>query len=253
MSTTLTRVVTALAMIFMVAATYFLYPAGISLLIVVIGMLAVYEGIRMQYTYFWQFASPCLMLAAFLYGVDFEWLFGVVSVLYFVRLVVMFGAYRSNWIGHFLTISQFLDLLLLTQALSILYQFQPLELLYTIITLSGIDSFAYFAGKRFGKNRIVPMISPNKTLEGYLAAAVWMVFVGSIIMILKDIRILILTLCIVMVYLLAITGDLLVSYQKRILNVKDTGAVLPGHGGFLDRIDSWMYVVPFICWVLNSN
>jgi phosphatidate cytidylyltransferase len=109
----------------------------------------------------------------------------------------------------------------------------------------------FFAGWKFGKHRVVPSFCPNKTFEGYLGAAIWLVVLEIIILILHHIPILRLTFSLVMVYILATTGDLLVSYQKRILNVKDSGSLIPGHGGFLDRFDSWILVVPFVYFIVK--
>jgi phosphatidate cytidylyltransferase len=111
------------------------------------------------------------------------------------------------------------------------------------------DSGAYFIGKWIGRRRLAPRLSPNKTWEGYIAGVV----LGPLIM-LGFIRLwqfgagadssltLVTGLVVALVVaILAPMGDLGISMLKRQFNVKDTGALLPGHGGALDRIDSWVW------------
>ncbi len=126
------------------------------------------------------------------------------------------------------------------------YVYSKLFLLGVWLLVIGIDTVGYFVGKQFGQHKIVPTISPKKSVEGYVGAMLWVVFVESITLIVNDIPILPLTLYFIIVYILATTGDLLVSYQKRTLNIKDSGTLIPGHGGVLDRFDSWLFVVPFV-------
>lgn len=110
------------------------------------------------------------------------------------------------------------------------------------------DSFAYFVGKAIGRRRLAPTISPKKTVEGAIAGVVG-AFVGFYI---SDI---IFSLHIPVVYMIIFTaivgivgqiGDLAESKIKRDFNVKDSSNILPGHGGFLDRFDSIMFVFPAI-------
>ena len=125
------------------------------------------------------------------------------------------------------------------------------------LTLAGVwasDTFAYFFGTAFGRNKLCPAISPNKSWEGVLGgflgcvAAVW--FLGGRIFGFEDFNILApglfgfaggkinLTLLGVSVGVFAPLGDLAESWLKRFFGVKDSGSIFPGHGGALDRIDS---------------
>lgn len=111
-------------------------------------------------------------------------------------------------------------------------------ILFTFLVLSLFDAFSQISGQLFGKTRIIPSISPNKTLEG-LAGGVLFAVAGSLL--LKDIigmqtlEGLLLTTGIV---LFAFLGDMAMSAYKRNYGVKDFSKLLPGHGGFLDRFDS---------------
>jgi phosphatidate cytidylyltransferase len=117
--------------------------------------------------------------------------------------------------------------------------------LFLLVLVWAADIGAFFAGRRFGRVKLAPRVSPNKTWEGVLggvvagliaavAGSVWFGFAkGPFI-----------ALCVAVV-LASIVGDLTESMFKRFAGLKDSGKVLPGHGGVLDRIDSVTAAVPF--------
>lgn len=121
----------------------------------------------------------------------------------------------------------------------------------TLLTVVGIvvvaDTAAYFAGRRFGRHKLAPRISPGKTWEGFMGA--WL-GVGLYALSLHSIKVLpasgvILTLVVFSgLFVLSVVGDLFESWMKREAGVKDSGRLLPGHGGVLDRIDSLLAVLP---------
>ncbi len=120
-------------------------------------------------------------------------------------------------------------------------------LLYGLVLVWVADSGAYFSGKRFGKNKLAPAISPGKTREG-LYGAVATVCVYSAVAAYyfgldttDTVRLLLLA---VVLTLVSVAGDLYESVLKREHGVKDSGAILPGHGGILDRIDSVLAAMP---------
>ena len=125
------------------------------------------------------------------------------------------------------------------------------------------DVFAYFAGTAFGKHKIFPKISPNKTWEGTIGG-----FIATILWGLASYAIFTVGLANLdptfstgfsmgqwmilgaSASIFGIIGDLIASMLKRSLNIKDTGNTLPGHGGLLDRFDSFVFSVPFIAFVI---
>jgi phosphatidate cytidylyltransferase len=117
------------------------------------------------------------------------------------------------------------------------------------------DTSAYFFGKRFGKKKFFPNISPNKTLAGFWASNLCVLLYAFICAFIFSEyygagydKIINTVIVFMILNLLAITGDLFFSALKRQANVKDTGTFLPGHGGVLDRVDSLM---PVLCvWLL---
>jgi phosphatidate cytidylyltransferase len=124
-----------------------------------------------------------------------------------------------------------------------LNNYLPLILLFA---LWSSDTFAYFTGKTFGKIPLVPQISPKKTFEGLLGA-----IFGSMLIIILTNRLsgLSLTKSIIIGALIGVLGqlgDIFESIGKRVSGVKDSSSLIPGHGGVLDRMDSFIFTAPFL-------
>src|SRR6266446_1502935 len=116
-----------------------------------------------------------------------------------------------------------------------------------LLTVWAADTFAYFAGRLFGRHKLAPSLSPGKTWEGFIVGSLAGVFVSFIA--LYDTRHTYLTswqavVLGLVVVLAAAAGDLFESMLKRDMQVKDTGALLGAHGGVLDRIDSLLFAAP---------
>jgi phosphatidate cytidylyltransferase len=124
-----------------------------------------------------------------------------------------------------------------------LHAINPLLLLGTIATVSIADSAAYFAGKKFGRHKLAPGISPGKTWEGVLGALSAVTVYGALLCYYKQLS-LWLIVCLWLLVALSIVGDLVESLLKRKADLKDSGQLLPGHGGILDRIDGLMPTLP---------
>jgi len=123
----------------------------------------------------------------------------------------------------------------------------PEWLLYGLMLVWVADIGAYFSGKRFGKNKLAPAISPGKTREGlYGAVAAVCIYtvVAAYYFGLDMTGTVYLLLLAVVLTLVSVAGDLYESVLKREHGVKDSGAILPGHGGILDRIDSVLAAMP---------
>lgn len=120
----------------------------------------------------------------------------------------------------------------------------------TMMILLGIwatDSGAYFVGRSFGKNKLWPAISPNKTIEGSIGGIMLALVVVLAINATKHVVPFSQSLVIaIIIGLTAQMGDLVESAIKRHFGVKDSGSIFPGHGGVLDRTDSWLIVFPVL-------
>ncbi|PKO54181.1 MAG: phosphatidate cytidylyltransferase [Betaproteobacteria bacterium HGW-Betaproteobacteria-2] len=125
----------------------------------------------------------------------------------------------------------------------------PWLLLMVMATVWIADSAAYFSGKRFGKHKLAPQISPGKTWEGVLGA--WLAVAVYGLVICYNLS---LTYWIIVglfgITVLSIMGDLLESLVKRQAGVKDSGSLLPGHGGVLDRIDGLTSSLPLVMFFI---
>ena len=111
---------------------------------------------------------------------------------------------------------------------------------------------AYLCGKLFGKNKITSAISPNKTYEGYIGALVLTIFTFIMVSDYFNFQWTLLDIILLLIFIMMVFfGDLLMSLIKRVFETKDTGSLLPGHGGVLDRLDSYFTSLPiFYLWFL---
>jgi phosphatidate cytidylyltransferase len=123
-------------------------------------------------------------------------------------------------------------------------------ILFMFILTWTFDTFAYLFGVRFGKHKIMPSISPKKSWEGFGGGFVFSIIASylsySFFFKFEDIRIpLIISISIILPFT-ATLGDFIESHYKREAGVKDSGNLIPGHGGILDRMDSFMITIPAI-------
>lgn len=127
----------------------------------------------------------------------------------------------------------------------------PWWMLFVLMLIWVADVSAYFAGRRFGQHKLAPRISPGKTREGvYGALAGTIVFTAMAGWLIQPVPVGhgLLVLLATVTVLFSIVGDLFESLIKRQSNLKDSGSLLPGHGGMLDRIDSVLSALPiFVC------
>ena len=121
---------------------------------------------------------------------------------------------------------------------------EALLLLIAAIVIS--DSAQYYTGRAFGRSPLAPSISPKKTREGAVGGIVFgtaaLALGGRVLFPAANLAVMI--LCAATIIVLGIVGDLFESLLKRSAGVKDSSALIPGHGGILDRIDSWLFAAP---------
>ncbi|WP_332648340.1 phosphatidate cytidylyltransferase [Lysinibacillus sp. 54212] len=121
--------------------------------------------------------------------------------------------------------------------------------IFALLIVWTTDSGAYFTGRKFGKNKLWPEISPNKTVEGFVGGIVIAVIAAVIMQFIAPFEgktWLILIVATVVSSIFGQMGDLVESAIKRHYDVKDSGNILPGHGGILDRFDSLLFVLPLL-------
>lgn len=235
----------------MLAAILFGRPLGLGVVLGVASMLAVSElygftrrEYRLPNEVFGVLAAGAMPIAAGLWGQT--GLMGVLTILVVASLlwhvafrqvrtsdtaVTVFGAvYVGYMLAHFVLLRQL--------------QSGTELALATIFSVWANDSFAYLVGSAIGKHKMAPRISPNKSWEGFAAGTLFtiLVWIGLGLVADTGLSLAALTLTGICVSIAAVVGDLAESRLKREANVKDSGTMLPGHGGFLDRFDSLILV-----------
>ena len=183
---------------------------------------------------------------------DTRWLFIVAGVIFWALALVLLATYEKDiklykekkWV---LRISAFFVLIPAWSALVTLHAHKPTLVLYLIFLVAIADSGAYFSGKRFGKTKLAPELSPGKTREGMfggvVGAFVWSIL-GAIYFGISGSDWIYFIFLSVAVAVLSVAGDLFESLIKREAGQKDSGNILPGHGGILDRVDGLLAALP---------
>lgn len=119
-------------------------------------------------------------------------------------------------------------------------------LLYVLVLVWATDSGAYFAGRLWGRRKLAPSVSPGKTIEGLIGGLVVSIVICIIVYISHFFEVTFYNLIVssILAILVSVLGDLTESMFKRQANIKDSGHLIPGHGGVLDRIDSLTSAIP---------
>ena len=155
---------------------------------------------------------------------------------------------RTQWYGRRLMTMGVIILTAAITAMFYLWQQSPWWLMYVFILVWCADSGAYFVGRKFGKTKMAPNVSPNKSMQGLYGGLTvgmgvalfisiyWLKYTGSVLLVFM--------LLSAMTIMASVLGDLFESMLKRRAGIKDSGTVLPGHGGVLDRIDSLLSATP---------
>ena len=173
---------------------------------------------------------------------------------YWVFILLLLSFYQSSWLGNylldgFLHYSGYFVIVIGWLAMTGLHQQKPVLLLFLFMLVWVADIAAYFTGKKFGRNKLAEQLSPGKTREGVLGA-----MAGTLVFSLVGVwlwqeqlqwgaAVYFVILC-VLSALISVVGDLFESLLKRNSGKKDSGFLIPGHGGVLDRIDSLLAAAP---------
>lgn len=161
---------------------------------------------------------------------SFFWI--VIAPIWLIRNATLTNKWLMTALGMMLLLATCI-------ALQGLREISPWLLLGTILTVSIADSAAYFSGKRFGRHKLAPEISPGKTWEGVYGALAAVTLYGAVLCYTQHFSFwLIVSLW--MLVALSVIGDLVESLMKRKAGIKDSGNLLPGHGGVMDRIDGML-------------
>ena len=261
----LQRVITALILLpILLGAVWFAPTPWLYGLFCVVGLIMGWEwgafmGLSGQPGKRWAYTLLCgavLVIAWLLPARErwLPWLLGL-AVTWWICAVALFAGFPGNFERHRpgLLPMALLGLLLMTSTLLSLAQLHAmpdgaLRLLYALFIVFAADTGAYLAGRSFGRHKLAPSISPGKTVEGavggLLLCAAWALTAGVYVFRPDAQQIGLLLGLTLAVAALSIVGDLTESMFKRVAGIKDSGSILPGHGGILDRVDSILAAAP---------
>lgn len=275
----LTRSLTAaVVLLLLVGFAWLAPPLGFDALLLVILAVACYEWLRLLDSPRWASAvivalcvvfgllglltNPAIIQAASGSGVSVMPLYSLATLVWIV--LVPFAIARRSGIGGQRFAGQCMAVALCTTTWLALVQADGLGkgfLLSVLLMVWVADTAAYFVGRAFGRHKLAPMVSPGKTWEGVIGAllgnlvlALGLLFwpgdlaerlgVSVFSTLYQALGLGLMLGCVVLITLISVMGDLYESLLKRIAGVKDSGVMLPGHGGVLDRIDALMAVFP---------
>ena len=257
----LERIITALVLVSVVLSCMFATESKYPMLVLMIIASAVagYEWFKLMprntqnviKPFAWGYGLVTAILSALaLHFTDVALLLWAASIFTWILSVYWVKSYPDydNWYNPSLS---GIGLVLVPAAVTAIFSVwmnSPWWLMYLFLSVWGADSGAYFVGRQFGKKKLAPDVSPNKSIEGLyggLFTAMLIVIVVEIIYLDLSIaeHILFLILSVITVFS-SVLGDLFESMIKRRAGIKDSGRILPGHGGVLDRIDSLLAAAP---------
>ena len=207
-------------------------PGRVLYVALLIGLMAgIYQLLQQQPNW-----SLVILLLAVMW-----WTLALMSVLGYPQSATMWRqAALRGVVGGLILLPSWAAMLLLHR------DFGPGYVILLVMLIWGADTGAYFAGRAFGHHKLAPKVSPGKTWEGVIGgmllalavagvATIWLKPVGGMSAFL---------ILVVMTVAISVLGDLVESLFKRIVDLKDSGGLLPGHGGVLDRIDSLTAAAP---------
>jgi len=254
------RIITAIAAGLMLLVVLFVLPVPVARLVIgLILLVAAWEwsGLIGQESLAGRAVYVALMavmlVAAYHYGTDEGtfllimefglgwWLAALVWTLVYPTAVPI----ALRWLCGFLIIVP------AWLALDWLYRLNPLFLLLVLTVVWAADIGAYFTGKRFGRVKLAPQISPGKTWEGVFGGLAGVAVITLVHSTWSGINLAVLIPLCLAVGVVSIVGDLTVSIFKRSAGVKDSGSLFPGHGGVLDRADSITAAAPLFALGLS--
>lgn len=251
------RVITGIIMATVVFAAVLLLPAkyfAIASLIIIVsiagwewGRLVGLNGIPRAWA-----TISLIALSVIIFVTGFAWYAIAVGVVWWVTILGLLTVYRQGstfyssrpWI---LSLSAALVLVPAWLAITRLQNHDPHLVLYLVFLVATMDTGAYFVGKAVGSTKLAPHLSPGKTIEGVkggLAAALLFAVLGASYFGFRGTAWVYFLLLSLLVAALSVAGDLFESLVKREAGQKDSGTLLPGHGGVLDRIDGLLAALP---------
>ncbi len=259
------RLITGIVYVVILLSAIFLNSDAFDFLFMAFGLACLFEYKRMtKLKGYYIFSAYLALWWAFIYFInDFAYHQNIVNILMFLTItinIVLLLYLFSEKEKIFTSLQKFLiglfyiggGCIFLTMIPYRDNDFAKLLIMGIFILIWVNDSFAYLVGKTIGKNKLFPSVSPKKTWEGTIGGLVF-ALIAAYIMAKYETHINLIQWLIlaVVIVISGSLGDLLESKFKRAAGIKDSGAILPGHGGMLDRLDSLIFAAPFAYLTLN--
>ena len=171
-------------------------------------------------------------------GSNYLWLlFFILYSIFIYEIYYNFINYKNKFFLYIYVLISFIFL-----QLYLFYYFQIVDFIIIILTITIFDTSSYFLGSLIGRRKILS-ISPNKTYEGLFSGIIFtIIFMIIFNYYFTNFYFYSFCLIILLIILLSFLGDIIESYFKRLSNIKNSSKLIPGHGGFLDRFDSFILV-----------
>ena len=184
------------------------------------------------------FAFILLFLFFLTIGNNYLWLlFFILYSIFIYEIYYNFINYKNKFFLYIYVLISFIFL-----QLYLFYYFQIVDFIIIILTITIFDTSSYFLGSLIGQRKILS-ISPNKTYEGLFSGIIFtIIFMIIFNYYFTNFYFYSFCLIILLIILLSFLGDIIESYFKRLSNIKNSSKLIPGHGGFLDRFDSFIFV-----------
>jgi phosphatidate cytidylyltransferase len=195
------------------------------------------------------------LILVYRYRLDIWLMIGLVCWLLVLFAVILYPKSQVYW-GHRAVVGVMGVVFLPLFANSVIQLYQTHHgqnlIVYAMSLVWAADIGAYLAGKRFGAHKLIPHVSPGKTVEGTVGGTVLALLVALVGYFLFEPSAIVAWFLVALVTVfISILGDLLISLLKRRSHLKDTGNLLPGHGGVLDRLDSSIAALPLFYVAVN--
>ena len=256
----ISRILSAFVMLLVFLSSMFLFSGRyFSFMIYIPSLLALFEWSKLLYFKSHEkkiFLIISLILIYFIdqhLDADNSSLILLIASVFWLCIAPLFLLFKINLKNFFLSaLIGWVLVMPLIISLNYLIQLSPWVVLLVLTSIWLADSGAYFFGKQFGKKKLAPTISPGKTWEGFLGALFVVSSFSIAVTYLGFVNSYMAIFFFNLILVLSVEGDLFESYIKRMAKVKDSGDLIPGHGGVLDRIDSLCSSLPLATLILMS-
>lgn len=256
----MSRIFSAAIMLIIFLSSMFLFSGKFfSFVIYIVSLLALYEWSKLLH---FKSHEKNIFLAIslfFIYLIDSYLSYDdarsilIGASIFWICIAPLFLIYKIHLKNFFLgSLIGWMLVMPLIISLNYLIQLSPWVVLLVLTTIWLADSGAYFFGKQFGRRKLAPSISPGKTWEGFIGALFVVSLFSIILTYFGFVNSYASILFFNLILLLSVEGDLFESFIKRMAKVKDSGELIPGHGGVLDRIDSLCSSLPLATLILIS-